>query len=263
MALRDLLAPGDRAWLRSCDRVAARSRLRGRPVIRNGGRIEIGADFQLSSHPIPSHLVTWPGAELIIGDDVAIAHGAAIACKASVRIGDNTRIGPFLVLADSDFHSVGDRHREPPARAIVIGKGVRIGARVNVLPGAVIGDRARVLPGSTVAGIVAEGAIVSGAPARDVRLPAPPGDERPLEARVCALVARVLGLNRPPAVEASPDEVAGWDSLGALRILLAIEDEFSVRLDERELSSLRSIGDWVRLVHRKQDSTGGADVATR
>jgi acetyltransferase-like isoleucine patch superfamily enzyme len=151
MALRDWLdAREARRWLRSCDSVGAGARLHGRPSVTNEGRLEIGAGFQLASTPIQSHLAVWPGAHLVIGDDVIIGHGAAIACISQVTIGAGSRIGAFLVLADSDFHVAGDRNAQPVPRAIVIGRGVHIGARCNILPGSVLPDGAVVPAGATV-----------------------------------------------------------------------------------------------------------------
>ena len=129
----------------------------------------IGSGFRLRSRPVVSHLVTGPEGSLEIGDGVAIDYGAAIACLASVRIGAGTRIGPFCVLADSDFHVVGDRDKVPEPRPVQIGERVQIGARVTIIPGTSIGDGAIVGAHSVVGGVVHAGAVVSGVPAR-VRL---------------------------------------------------------------------------------------------
>lgn len=40
----------------------------------------------------------------------------------------------------------------------------------------------------------------------------------------------------------SPDTVMNWDSLAAMRLVAAIESEFSVRLTTREAMKMRSIG---------------------
>src|SRR5215469_14315822 len=174
MSVREWLDYGRSiASLRACDRVGPGARLRGSPVIWNAGRLTIGSGFRLSSLPVVSHLFTGSEGLLEIGDDVVISFGAAIACVSRVRIGAATRIGPLLALADSDFHVVGDRNAVPEPRPVEIGRGVRIGARVTVLPGCSIGDRATVLAGSTVAGAVPTGAVVFGVPARLCRVSEP------------------------------------------------------------------------------------------
>ena len=81
MSMRDLFGVARSAlWLRACDHVGDEPRLHGRPtVMASGGRILIGDRFRLASRPVPSHLVAGPGGVLEIGDDVSIAHGAAVA----------------------------------------------------------------------------------------------------------------------------------------------------------------------------------------
>jgi len=252
MGLREWLAgSGSASWLAACDQVGPGARVRGRPLIRNDGRIELGADFQLSSVPVQSHLVTWSGGRIQIGDDIAIGHGAAIACQAEVRIGDGTRIAPFLMLSDSDFHVAGDRHAVAVPHPISIGRGVRIGARVNVMPGSDIGDGAIVLAGSTVSGVVPAGARVGGVPARDLSANRE-SIEGPLDERIRALVGKVLGLAQPPALSDGPLQIPAWDSLGALRILLAVEDQHEVRLDEGDLARLTSVAALVGIVEARR-----------
>jgi maltose O-acetyltransferase len=109
----------------------------------------------------------------MIGDDVSISYGAAIYCEIRVRIGDGSRLGPYIVLSDSSFHVVGDLLARPKPQPVEIGRGVKIGARVTILPGTIIGDGATVAAGSTVRGTVAAGAVVSGVPAMVQRLSEP------------------------------------------------------------------------------------------
>src|SRR5271170_1272414 len=96
-------------WLRDCQAVGLRARLDARPTIVNRGSIRIGDGFYLASRPVQSHLVAGRGATLSIGDDVFIGHGAAIAAHAGIDIGSGTRIGPNVIMIDTDFHVAGDR----------------------------------------------------------------------------------------------------------------------------------------------------------
>ena len=48
--------------------------------------------------------------------------------------------------------------------------------------------------------------------------------------------------------------VDGWDSLAHVRIMIAIEEEFGVRFDMSEITSLANVGDLVRLIEAKQPS---------
>ncbi|CAN5698466.1 hypothetical protein BH11MYX4_BH11MYX4_46030 [soil metagenome] len=160
-----------RVLLRSCDRVGRDPRLRGRPFVRNLGRIEIGDDFVASSIPVRTHLVTGPEGVLRIGDRVRIAHGASISAQAELIIGDDCVIGPFAMLIDSDYHDASDRRAVGEAKPIHIGRGVHIGAGVVVLRGAVIGDGAIIDPHSVVSRYVPAGAHAAGVPARPVVAP--------------------------------------------------------------------------------------------
>ena len=235
-------------WTRRCDEVGPGAAVSGFPWISNRGRLVIGARFRLSCLPVVSHLVVAPGGALEIGDDVVVAHGAAIAAHRSIRIGAGCRIGPFVSLADTDFHVAGRRDAEPETTPIAVGRDVRIGARVTVLRGASIGDGATVESGSVVSGVVPPGSRVGGVPARPLRaLPTALGGED-LPTRVAATVARALGLAASPALDEGREAIGGWDSLGALLVLLALEEEFGVTLDEGKAPKARSVADLVDLV---------------
>jgi acetyltransferase-like isoleucine patch superfamily enzyme/acyl carrier protein len=248
------------AWLKSCTRVGPDPRLRGRPDVRNFGLLHIGARFSLSSQPVVSHLVVASGAVLEIGDDVAIGHGAAIASQARLRIGDSTQIGPFVLLADSDFHVVGDRNAVPEPRPVEIGRRVRVGARVTILPGSTIGDGAIVLAGSTVAGTIGANLTVSGVPARAAAAKvteAAPANRGSATDLVRELVQRTLGGAQLPQLGDGPEQLPEWDSLGSLRLLLALEDELGVRVTEQAMAGVRTVADLMAFVDAGAASGNG------
>ena len=47
------------------------------------------------------------------------------------------------------------------------------------------------------------------------------------------------------------DEVDGWDSLAHVRIMIAVEEEFGVRFQTSEITSLKNIGGLVDLVRAR------------
>jgi hypothetical protein len=178
---------------------------------------------------------------------VTIGHGAAIAAFTRVVIGSGARIGPFVIIMDTDFHVAGDRSGRPQSEPIVIGVGVRIGSHVTVLRGSEIGDGAVVAAGSVVAGKIRGGAMVSGVPAREA------ASERlaqPLGAAVPLVVQQSLGLAEVPSLDHGPAEIRTWDSLGALRLLLALEEAFGVTLSEDEVLRVKTVADLVAVVDR-------------
>ena len=52
-----------------------------------------------------------------------------------------------------------------------------------------------------------------------------------------------------PATEAN--SVDGWDSLAHVRIMIAVEEEFGVRFQTSEITSLKNVGGLVVLVRSK------------
>jgi acetyltransferase-like isoleucine patch superfamily enzyme len=155
-----------RGWLRACDQVGDDVVLEGMPTIGNQGRMSVGNRFHLASLPVGSHMVSGPEGALEIGDDVSIAYGAAIAAYKLVRIGSGTRVGPFVIIMDTNFHVIGDQsQRHDKMAPIAIGSGVRIGSRVTILRGSVIHDDASIEAGSVVTGVVPRGARAGGVPA--------------------------------------------------------------------------------------------------
>lgn len=233
--------------LARCTTVGARPIVTGVPHIDNSGRLDVGSDVVLASQPLPSHLVVSAGGDLTIGDRVRIGFGAAISCQQRVRIGDDTLLGPYVSLADSDFHVVGDRAASPEPRPVEIGRRVRIGARVMVLPGTTIGDDVEVAAGSVVGGTVPAGSRVAGVPARSI-VAADAVDSASTADVVLELVQRTLALPEIPALEQARDGIAEWDSLGALRILIALEEDLGVRLGEEDVLGARRISDLVDAV---------------
>ena len=156
-------------WLRACAHVGARPRLTRQPyLIGTPGMIRIGDRFELSSRPVTSHLVAGPDGVLEIGNDVAIAHGAAIAAFERVQIGHGTKIGPYVIIMDTNFHrpASGDQSVEHDCRPVRIGDGCTIGSRVTITRGTTIGDGARILAGSVVSSDIPAGACAGGARAR-------------------------------------------------------------------------------------------------
>ncbi|MEO7097579.1 MAG: DapH/DapD/GlmU-related protein [Polyangiales bacterium] len=241
-----------RRWLAPCARVGRDPRLDGKPTIGGEGRIELGDRFHLASRPMESHMVTGAGGVLVIGDDVSIAHGAAVAAHLRVTIGDRTRIAPFCVIMDTDFHVAGARDAQHDSTPVTIGRDVRIGSRVTILRGAVIGDGAEVGAGSVVSGAIPAGMRAGGVPARvlgkvgEPDLVLPTGDD----VDVPGVVMRTFNLASPPALTSGPDQIPGWDSLGALRLVMALEDAFGMSFDNDALGKVRCVGDLVGVVER-------------
>lgn len=230
-------------WLRGADRVGQQLLLDGRPFVQNLGALRIGDRVRIASRPVQSHLVVGKGATLEIRDDVRISYGAAISAYARVDIGARARIGPFVVVMDSDFHVAGDRSAAAQAHPVRIGEGVTIESRVTILRGSSIGAGARIRSGSVVSGHIPEGALAAG-------VPASVWSDEPLEPTldVRQVVMRALNLPALPQLSDGPDQIPQWDSFGALKLLLTLEKTFQVTIREDAIRSARSLADLARII---------------
>jgi acetyltransferase-like isoleucine patch superfamily enzyme len=162
---------GAKVWLRSCDQVGANTRTFWRPNIENRGRILLGARVRLNSNWAPLELVSGPGGVIEIGDGAYINYGSIISAQLRVRIGSDVMVGNYCIVADTEIPGIGDPSNGPSidARAVEIGDGAWLAARVTVLPGARIGAGAVIAAGSVVAGDIPANHIAGGIPARVLR----------------------------------------------------------------------------------------------
>jgi acyl carrier protein len=46
-------------------------------------------------------------------------------------------------------------------------------------------------------------------------------------------------------------DVAGWDSLSHINLVLAVENEFGISLTTRDIRSMKNVGDLIQLIERK------------
>ena len=69
------------------------------------------------------------------------------------------------------------------------------------------------------------------------------------------IVADILGIDDIQLAESmTASDVEGWDSMSHTRILYECELNWSIRLTLQELSSLKTIGDLLNVLHKKINS---------
>jgi acyl carrier protein len=51
--------------------------------------------------------------------------------------------------------------------------------------------------------------------------------------------------------EMTANDVEGWDSLSHVNLIVAVEEEFSIRFTQREVLAFRDIGDLYRCIQAK------------
>jgi acetyltransferase-like isoleucine patch superfamily enzyme len=164
------------AWFRvhgiQCSLVACDGRL---PVLYRGGTVTIGRKFAIRSRLARCEIGSAPNAHLQIGDRVFINQGTTIVAAQYIQIGDDTRIGDFSAIYDSNYHRVDPDHPVQSA-PVVIGANVWLGRGVVILPGSTVGDHTVVAAGSIVRGNLPPCVLATGNPAQVVKkLHIPPG----------------------------------------------------------------------------------------
>jgi acetyltransferase-like isoleucine patch superfamily enzyme len=235
-----------RRWLRACTSVGEDPYLSGKPTVdSHGGKLLIGNRFRLLSRPVASHLVAGPGAVLHIGNDVSIGYGAAVAAHEHVHIGDGTRIGPFVIIMDSNFHGAsGDQSIQHDCRPVTIGDGCRIGSRVTIARGATIGEGAEVLAGSVVSSAIPAGVCAAGGRARIIGRA---GDVRSrwdsAAAALPDMLMAPLDLNWPPDLDSRPIPTHLWTEARMQCVLNAIEDRLGVVLNRTAAREIETFAD--------------------
>jgi acyl carrier protein len=241
------------ARLRDATRVGKNAHTAGAPYIKNRGTIEIGDDFFVSSEPVVSHIVVSRGARVTIGDNVTIGSGAAIASDAEIRIGNDVRIGRNVMILDTDFHDATSMDAPGTAVPVVIEDDVRLGDGVVVLKGARIGKGASIAASSVVSGVIPPGAFAMGVPARvrrDKKTQDVSHDLGDVSERVRAVIAETFDLHKPLEPSDGPAQIVRWDSLGTLRLLLALEDEFGLHLPENALYGVTSVSGVIDVIEQ-------------
>jgi acyl carrier protein len=205
--------------LREATRVGSGVRVFGWPRVANEGELVVGMAVALVSSPSAVNLLVGPGGSLVIGDRALIESGAAIRARGRVRIGGAVRIGAGCIVddegGDDDEISIGDGAWLEDGAVLLGGAHVAAGA---VVPRGVPGGAANGAPPAPV-----PSSKESDGPTLDA-------DAREVDRRIRAVLGRLIFGASNVDRSASLAGVKGWDSLAALRVLVALEKEFAVVL---------------------------------
>jgi acyl carrier protein len=199
--------------LRGATRVGAEVRVFGWPRIACEGELVIGRGAVFISSPAPIELLVARGASLVIGDGVVVESGATLRAHGRILVENCARIGVGCVLDDDG----------PPAGNITISQGAWIEDGAILLAGTFVPAGVKVPARSLVSASSRRVSLDHAAVHRDAH-----GSD--LDNRIRQVVTRVV----PAAREAQSGEdlsrIRGWDSLSALRVLVALEKEFAMAL---------------------------------
>jgi len=135
----------------------------------HGGTIAIGADTH-----VRDLVQLKTKSALTVGDRVVLSRDVIVHATAGVAIGDDCGIGERTSLIDSDHEldGRGGAFMQAPlhAEAIVVGKGVAVGANCVILRGSRLADGAALAAGAVLnGGEVAAGHLAGGVPARTLK----------------------------------------------------------------------------------------------
>jgi acyl carrier protein len=77
-------------------------------------------------------------------------------------------------------------------------------------------------------------------------------DETQIYADLTEIFKEVFGsdeMTLTPTLSAK--DVAGWDSFKQIEIIVSVEEKFGIKLNTREIDSLKNVGDLVGVIARK------------
>ena len=112
--------------------------------------------------------------KVFIGDHCGISN-SALFCFQEIQIGNYVMIGGGCKIYDSDFHSLILENRisildtDIKSRTVNIKEGAFIGAHSIILKGTTIGKKSIIGAGSVVSGVIPDGEVWAGNPAKFIR----------------------------------------------------------------------------------------------
>ena len=113
------------------------------------------------------------GEKLIIGNNVGISPRAFITVRGTVRIGDDTIIGPNVTIIPENHNfsqiKVPIRLQGVSRKGVTIKNNVWVGSNVTILDGVTIGEGAVIAAGAVVTKDVQNFEIVGGIPAKRIK----------------------------------------------------------------------------------------------
>jgi len=182
-------------------RVGSGVRLLGTPSVVSRGTLVVGARAVIVSTPAPVTIVIRPNASVEIGEDALIESGAVIRARGRVVIGRGARIGVGCIVDDETADS-----------------------ELTVPDGEWIPDGA----------IVTTGVSHAEEPNPSARADA---TNQRIRDVVCSVVSAVAELDDTSDLRGAP----GFDSLAALRVIVALEKELGVGLPHDLFTRPRTI----------------------
>jgi len=113
------------------------------------------------------------GSEIFIGHTTSIEGGHIASTEGeSIKIGSDCMFSHRIEIRNGDSHSIfaeGTKIRINPAKPVIVGNHVWLGADAKVLKGSVVNDGAVIATGAIVTGVVEPHSIYAGNPAKKIK----------------------------------------------------------------------------------------------
>ncbi|MFQ3576487.1 MAG: acyltransferase [Cytophagales bacterium] len=157
-------------YLRKLNKVGKWVMTNGKPLIVNRGYLELGDEVRIWSNINRTKIFVEKGARLTIGRNTRI-NGAHISVSTDMKIGNNVRIAPYVIIIDDDYHDVKDHfnHEGGKKSPITIEDDVWIAMDAKILKGVMIGKGSVIATSSVVTKDVPPYTVVAGIPAKIIK----------------------------------------------------------------------------------------------
>lgn len=114
-------------------------------------------------------IINYPE-NIIIGNNVYIAHRCYINARGGVELGNNIKIGPNVVIATTNHKlEFGKVINDGAEGKVYVGSGTWIGGNVTIVKGVSIGNNCIIAAGAVVTHDIQSNSIAAGVPARVIK----------------------------------------------------------------------------------------------
>lgn len=132
-------------------------------LISNDSELLFNTNSKISigrrSHFERDTVISCKDGNLVIGENVYLNRNSMIVCRFSIKIGNNVKIGPNVVIYDHN-HNFMDKNVDYNCKEVIIEDNVWIGANTAILMGAHICENSVVGAGTVISKYIPSNTVV-------------------------------------------------------------------------------------------------------